>query len=62
MYIWRIFIELHGGRQYGMEGALALTFTEIKSWCELMGVTLKPLEVKIIKRLDAVAVKNRTKK
>ena len=44
-----------------MDGGLALQFMEIKAWSEIMDVPITPLEIKILKKLDIVAIKNRKK-
>lgn len=59
MYLWEWFIELNNARQYSMDGALSLTYTEIKSWAELMGRTPSYEDVRIIKQLDSIAIKRR---
>jgi len=51
-YIWAWFLELHGTRQQGMGGPLAITFTEIKGWSELTQIEILPEEVELLKRLD----------
>ena len=60
LYLWEWFIELHNARQYGMDGAMAITFTEIKSWKELMGYEITSQDIQIIKKLDLLAIKKRT--
>jgi len=37
-----------------LQGASPLTFTEIKSWCELTGNEPLPWEVEVIKKLDTI--------
>jgi hypothetical protein len=58
-YLWEWFIELHNARQYGMEGALAITYTEIKAWKDLMEYDPTSQDIQIIKRLDLLAIKKR---
>lgn len=59
LYLWEWFIELHNARQYGMDGAMAIPFTEIESWTRLMGRNPSHEDIKIIKQLDNLAIKKR---
>lgn len=52
IHIWEWFIELSATRQYSEFGALPFTYQEIRSWSELTGTSVSPLDVKIIKELD----------
>lgn len=52
--IWNTFISLNQGRTSSGFGLNPITYTEIKSWCELYGVSLCPYEVGVIKRLDNI--------
>jgi len=61
MYIWHWFIELCEGRQYGMDGAMPFSFSDIKAWIDLYGYTVTAQEVKILKKLDILAIKDRKK-
>lgn len=40
-----------------MNGPSALSYLEIKAWSDLMGNTLSPWEVDIIKQIDAIYMK-----
>jgi hypothetical protein len=53
MYLWEWFLDLNSTRQSGM-GMNAISYSEIKSWCELVGVSLSPYEIRVIKLLDRV--------
>jgi len=44
-----------------MDGGLALQFMEIKAWSEIMDITITPMEIQVLKKLDIVAIKNRKK-
>jgi hypothetical protein len=35
-------------------GMNAISYSEIKAWCELVGVSLSPYEIRVIKLLDRV--------
>jgi hypothetical protein len=53
-HLWSAFLDLSATRQSGMNGPMAITYNEIQCYCNLTGIDLTPLDVKIIKRLDAV--------
>lgn len=53
--VWEDFINLSSSRQSGF-GISPLTYTEIKSYTELMGIELEPWEVNMIKLFDRVTV------
>lgn len=59
LYLWHWFLELHNSRQYSMDGAMATTYTEIKAWAELTGRNPTQEDIRIIKQLDLIAIKNR---
>lgn len=42
-----------------MDGAMATTYTEIKAWAELTRRNPTQEDIKIIKQLDLIAIKNR---
>ena len=54
-YLLDYFIEL-GAVSSAHEGIQALSFTEIKAWCELMNTKLRPWEVKIIRKMSSAYV------
>lgn len=53
MYLWEWFLDLNSTRQSGM-GINAISYSEIKAWCELVGISLSPYEIRVIKLLDRV--------
>ncbi len=53
-YLWDWFCELSGGRGYSMAGPMALSYTEIKAWCDLMKIEPSAWEVETIKMIDQV--------
>lgn len=61
-YLWDWFCELHGGRQYSEIGPMALTYSEIKAWCELMKVEPAAWEVETIKEIDRAYITEVMKK
>jgi hypothetical protein len=52
-WLLRTFNELSDTREYTEVGPLAITYTEVKAYVELMGVPLTPWEVGTIKAMDA---------
>ena len=50
--LWEMFIELHSGRSYGMNGPDALSWSDIHAWNTLTRSGLKDWEVRVIKSLD----------
>lgn len=57
LYIWQTFVSISACRQSGFSGPLAISYTEIKSWSELTGNDLTPLDVDILRKLDALYLK-----
>jgi hypothetical protein len=51
MYLWESFLELNSTRQSGM-GVNAISYSEIKAYCELTQTRFSPYEIKVIKMLD----------
>lgn len=51
---WKTFLRLNTTRGVSEVGAHALSFVEIKAWCDLMQETLRPFEVEVIKRIDDI--------
>ena len=51
------FCELNQGRTSNGFGANPLSFVEISAWCSLRGVTLRPLELRLIKAIDMAFLK-----
>jgi len=60
--LWGWFCELAGGRQYSEVGPMALTYSEMKAWCELMKVTPTAWEVETIKEIDRAYITEAMKK
>lgn len=60
-HIWSLFIELSGTRPVGFSGPLPITYTEIKSYCDLSGIEIRPYEVSAIKYLDNIFIKESAK-
>jgi hypothetical protein len=56
-HIWQVFIELHNGRSYGMNGPNPLSYDTIKAWCDLTGIRFAHWEVELIKALDLTLIK-----
>lgn len=61
-YLWVYFCELSGGRQYSEVGPMALTYSEIKAWCDLMKVEPTAFEVETIKEIDRAYITEIMKK
>jgi hypothetical protein len=51
-HLWSAFLDLSNTRQQGMSGPLPISYLEIKTYCELYGIELDPVDVDAIKRLD----------
>ena len=51
IYLWEFFLDLNSTRQSGM-GVNAISYYEIKAWCDLNATPLSPYEIKVIKMLD----------
>lgn len=58
-YLWEWFVDLSGGRQYGMDGGMPFSWSDIKAWIWLTGNKPTPQDIKVIKQLDLLAIKNR---
>ena len=50
--VWRIFIDLSNSRNQGFSGVTPITFEQMKAYNEIMGNTIGPAEVNVIKKLD----------
>ena len=50
--LWRVFLELTASRQSGYGSPQPITYAEILAYDTLMGGTLAPWEVSLIKSLD----------
>lgn len=51
-HVWYWFNELSNTRSEGFNGALPITFTEIKSYFDLQKLEPQDWEVQLLKRLD----------
>jgi hypothetical protein len=60
-YIYTWFVELGSTRQSGM-GVCPLTFTEMKSWSELLSIKLTAFEIRTLRRIDTLYVNHFSKK
>lgn len=54
MYIWEWFMDLHRSRGSNGFGVNPLSWTEIKSWSDLMRKDLEVWEVQVIKNIDGL--------
>jgi len=54
MYLWEWFMELQRGRQYGMSGALPLSYSDMKAWAELTGKQPQHWEIDVLKQIDII--------
>lgn len=61
-YLWEWFMELQRGRQYGMSGALPLSYSDIKAWAELTGKMPQCWEIDVIKQIDILYINESLKK
>lgn len=61
-YLWQWFLELsYTGRTYSGGGRpMALSSSEIWSWCQLNQVKMEPWELRIIRLLDAAWLETRS--
>lgn len=57
-YVWFYFIRLNSRRGSNGFGPSALSFSEIKAFCELEGIHLESWELEAILRLDDLMMKN----
>lgn len=56
-FVWTYFIELHNARSFGgMQNLNPLSYSDIKAYFDLMNIVPEEWEVKMIKRLDHVAL------
>lgn len=55
-HLWGYFCELSNAREAGK----SLTFSEIKAWSELTGITLDNYELQVIRLLDREFLASRT--
>ena len=50
-YLWKRYVDLDKKRQVGM-AVNALTWSDIRAYCELMGVKMRPWEIETIVAID----------
>ena len=60
-YLWQWFCELSGTRQYSEVGAMPITFQEMDAWARLSGNEPSPLDVKVLKQIDFIALQPKAK-
>lgn len=53
-HLWEMFLHLHSGRSYSMGGPNPLSWSDIKAYDDLFGLSLKEWEVRAIKALDVL--------
>ena len=53
---WKAFLDMHEQRQGNGFSINPLTYSEMKSYCDLTGVYLSPWEIILIKKFDRVAM------
>ena len=53
-HVWGWFWSLHEARTQSANGPNPLTYSDIKSWGELWKTWPRPLEIRVIKRLDSI--------
>lgn len=54
-YVWDWYLRLNETRPVGM-GMSAITYTEIRSYFELMDIEVEPFEVELIKVFDRLSL------
>jgi hypothetical protein len=55
-YLISHFALINRARGSGFNGPLAISFTELKAFSELLDITLEPWEVRALLRLDAAYI------
>lgn len=60
--VWFAFWELDRTRPNAGFGPMPITFTELKSWCELMGEPLDRGDIQVLGRLDRAYLDEASKK
>jgi hypothetical protein len=61
IYVWEWFVELSLGRQSSGFGAMPFSWSDIQAWKSLCGYNISSQDIRLLKRLDSIAVKDRTK-
>lgn len=57
VYAWGWFLELNAVRQNNGFSAMPISYTELLAWSQLTERPLNPLDVRVLKLLDDVAMK-----
>lgn len=60
MLVWNWFCELHASRSFNGFGANPLSYTEIKSYFDLMCIVPQEWEIKLLKKFDLEALNSIT--
>jgi hypothetical protein len=60
-HIWSVFLQLHKGRTYGMNGPNPISYDLICSWSALSGITLDYWEIEIMQSLDILWIESTSK-
>ncbi|HEY4712822.1 MAG TPA: hypothetical protein VIH30_01050 [Aquirhabdus sp.] len=60
-HVWHYFIQMNKKRGSNGFGANPLTFTEIRSWCELKKITLEQWELDAIDAIDEAYISESAK-
>jgi len=59
--LWQDFLELHNARSSNGFGVNPISFLEIDAWARVNQITVNPADIKIIKALDNVYLKQQAK-
>jgi len=60
-HLWSVFIQLHKGRTYGMNGPNPISYELIHNWSNISGITLDYWEVDIMQSLDMIWIEASSK-
>ncbi len=60
-HLWSVFLQLHKGRTYGMNGPNPICYDLIVDWCKLSGIKLQYWEVEIMQSLDVIWMETTSK-
>lgn len=58
VFVWQYFLDLHNTRSSTGFGVNPITYQEIKAYSSIMGIQLDEWEVRVIKRLDHIALEH----
>ena len=59
--LWTIFMDIHRGRSYGMNGAEPFRWTDIDAWCRLRSRKLSSGQIDLLLELDSLWVETSQK-